>query len=477
MKTHALIVVTVLALHGAATAQKSDQAGKSPAGPAVPPVDIVITEGRAILLGLDEVIVSGIVRGYSVSPDDRYIAVLRMEDPHMEHVIGNPSALRAPFPDPAIEILIWDEANRRMLQPVNLGKGVLSSPRLSWLSDGSAVVVQLDRREDVMRDGRPGKVRTFESVTVNARTGRVIRRSWSPEPGGFMVTAVSPVLPVAVEIAYANGNKYQEGSNWRYDQTIRLTSFDRNGRVNAVKEVELEDRYFGRDWKWSRDGRSLMLQSNTLGNKSTPGQRVVIVFDPVTLEYTETRQGLEVYSPQNLAFDATLVPVPVYFERLDNTSRMVATWLEGDAESFSPRALVCVAPQAARLSPKGGFLHYSRPGALVIRRITIANRQILEQARNAALRTEALRDARQVAKATIIFAMKNDDQMPTAAGARSDLRDYVKDSSILDNFVFTFQGGRLSDVENPATTVLGYTLVEGGRVVAYVDGHVEWEEK
>jgi prepilin-type processing-associated H-X9-DG protein len=50
----------------------------------------------------------------------------------------------------------------------------------------------------------------------------------------------------------------------------------------------------------------------------------------------------------------------------------------------------------------------------------------------------------------------------------------VKNSSILEGFVYTFKGGKLSDVDKPAETVLGYIEGPGGRAVAYLDGHVKW---
>ena len=465
MKTRGLVMIAALALHGAAAAQ-FDQTGENP-------VAVVITKERGLLLGLDDVIVTGVLRGFAVSPDDRYIAVLRMEDPHWERLFADPTAgLQAP--NPIHEILIWDELNRKLTKASDLGKGMLVPKEFQWLSDGSAVVLQTVWDEEVMRDGRPNSVQTFQSVTVNPRTGRATHRKWTPESGGNMQTAVSPVRPVIVEIAYEYGHMVSHGEAWTFVQTLRLTSFDRNGQVNEQKVIKLENRQFPGEWKWSQDGRSLLLQTTTNVGRTAPGQRIVLVVDPMTLEYEETSHGLRTYSPPAKTFDVTLVTEPIAVERGGKSSRRIATWLEGDLESFGPRALVCVAPIPAQLSPRGSFLVYAQANALAVRRITTVDRKTLEEARLAAVRTTLLSNAKQLALGLLMFAADHDGELPYASSFQSDVLPYLMSYDLFEGFVYTCSGGSLNELEDPTYTEFGYILVDGGRVVAYADGRVKF---
>ena len=465
MKTHGFVLIATLALHAAAAAQ-FDQTGESP-------VDVVIAKERGILIGLADVIVTGVLRGFAVSPDDRYIAILRMEDPHWERRFAEPAAgLQAP--NPGHEILIWDELNRRLAYTADLGKGMLVPKEFQWLSDGSAVVLQTVAYEEVIRDGRPSSVQTFRIVTVNPRTGKATHRKWTPESGGNMQTAVSPVRPVIVEIAYDSVHMVSQGEAWTFVQTLRLTSFDRDGTVNAQKIIKLENRQFPGEWKWSQDGLSLLLQTTTNVGRPALSQRIVIVVDSTTLDYVETSQGLETYSPPTRSFDVTLVNEPIAVERGGKSSRRIATWLEGDLESFVPRALVCVAPIPAQLSPSGRFLVYAQPNALVVRRITTLDRQYLEDARLDALLNVKLSNAKLLARGMLKFAADHEGELPYSATFQTDILPYVKRNELFEGFVYTYSGGALNELEDPTYTVLGYILVSGGRVVAYADGRVKF---
>ena len=465
MRMRGLAIIAALALCGAAAAQSLTRDECL--------VDVLSAKERGVLIGLADVIVTGVVRAFAVSPNDRYIAVLRMEDPRLERFYTDPTAgLQAP--NPGHEILIWDELNRKLIKAADLGKGMISPGEFQWLSDGSAVVLQTDRREVVMRDGRPNPVQTFQIVTVNARTGRAKHRSWTPESGGDMQTAVSPVRPVIVEIAYEYGQMTQQGESWIFVQTLSLTSYDRNGTVNAQRTIELRNRGFAGDWQWSKDGTELLLQTRTNASPGAPSRRIVLVVDPMTLAYVETGRGLETYSPPARTSDLTLVTEPIAVERGGKSSRRIATWIEGDLESFGPRALVCVAPVPAQMSPRGRFLVYAQANALVVRRITTVDRRALEKARLAALRTEKLSNAKQLALGILMFAADHDGELPYSGSFQTDVFPYVKTNSLFEGFVYTYSGGALYDLEDPTYTEFGYILVDGGRVVAYADGRVKF---
>ena len=93
----------------------------------------------------------------------------------------------------------------------------------------------------------------------------------------------------------------------------------------------------------------------------------------------------------------------------------------------------------------------------------------------AAKRAAAMSKAKQVALGLIMYSADNDDAIPGDLDLRKDVSPYVRNDSVFDGFVYTFQGGKLSDLKDPANTVLGYTDTPDGRAVAYADGHVVWK--
>ena len=54
---------------------------------------------------------------------------------------------------------------------------------------------------------------------------------------------------------------------------------------------------------------------------------------------------------------------------------------------------------------------------------------------------------------------------------------YLKNDAAVQSFTYVGpDGGPLTGVTSPATTIMGYIAAPGGRAVVYVDGHVKWED-
>ncbi len=73
-----------------------------------------------------------------------------------------------------------------------------------------------------------------------------------------------------------------------------------------------------------------------------------------------------------------------------------------------------------------------------------------------------------------MFASDSDDVLPGQEGWEARVGPYCSDKDLLRRFNYTFKGGNMANIENPASTELGYILGPGGRAVAYCDGHVKW---
>ena len=51
---------------------------------------------------------------------------------------------------------------------------------------------------------------------------------------------------------------------------------------------------------------------------------------------------------------------------------------------------------------------------------------------------------------------------------------YLRSPDALKGFTYLGNGEILTKIQDFAGTVVGYLLIDGGRVVAYADTHVEW---
>jgi hypothetical protein len=123
------------------------------------------------------------------------------------------------------------------------------------------------------------------------------------------------------------------------------------------------------------------------------------------------------------------------------------------------------------------FVAYVVNGTVFTRQVIELDLRQFREARLAALKTEAISKAKQAALAAIMFSADHDNSLPPGLDPMKDLLPYVRNASVLEGFEMVFGGGSLLGVEDPTNTVLGYIQTDYGRAVAYLDGHVKWEEE
>ncbi len=140
-------------------------------------------------------------------------------------------------------------------------------------------------------------------------------------------------------------------------------------------------------------------------------------------------------------------------------------------------------PTSTRLGPVGGevifslrndFVVYQDAGALLIREIKPIDRLLAEKLSFDDLKKKLLNKAKQCGLGFIIYGSDNDDILPGAEGWENKLMPYMKDRNMMRDFNYSFRGGDVSKVVDPANTELGFVVGPGGRAVVYVDGHAKW---
>lgn len=121
---------------------------------------------------------------------------------------------------------------------------------------------------------------------------------------------------------------------------------------------------------------------------------------------------------------------------------------------------------------------YLSQGSLYIRPITEVPRSRFDQELAIWKRSQIMNKAKQAGLAFLMFASDNDDTFPSIKDKwETMLEPYVKDSSDLDGFVYSYPGGPVTDIRSPWSTQLGYMEGSDGRAVVFIDGHVKWVPK
>ncbi len=150
-------------------------------------------------------------------------------------------------------------------------------------------------------------------------------------------------------------------------------------------------------------------------------------------------------------------------------------WLESRARTDRQCALVAADVDGYEVSPASDAVFYTTKRVSFIRPLAKMPKDAALKALEAAEKAKAIQDVKQVGLAMMMYAADYDDEMVTNDGNWTEnVLPYLKDRSLMDGFVYTFEGGDLSKLDNPAETEIGYKIGPGGRAVVYADGHVKW---
>jgi hypothetical protein len=149
-------------------------------------------------------------------------------------------------------------------------------------------------------------------------------------------------------------------------------------------------------------------------------------------------------------------------------------WLASNTKSERQFALVSAEMDQYSLSPASQAVFYTSKGIGMVRPLASMPKDAAMKALEAAERNIAMNHAKQAGLGLMMYAADYDDMLPGAGDITDQVLPYVKNREILDGFFYTFGGGSMADIENPAQTEIGYRTGPNGRAVVYADGHVKW---
>lgn len=392
---------------------------------------------EAIVMSLPDVAAAASVRDMVWTADGSYLVVERSLEPA---TVAPP--LGAPVP-PQTELVAWSRKTRKSKVLMSFDPDRTRIDAIQPMGGSDRILIQA-RVLGATADQPPTRVATL----LSPATGSAVRiGALSEDPPQSAM--VSPQRSFGVIVQRNRG----------LDTTIR--SFGQDGRLGGavslgrvswidfdskgyLSEIRFPDKGQGR-----RQRRRIDLTTGKPGTweDDSPGPAVNAVGD---LEVTEVR-----------VVAGTTIPIPLVRLAMSGGTAEEAGIVSSDGTKPS-------------LSPKGDAVAYIDQGVAMVRTFTRVPRKSFEDALLAEERAKVLSRAKQVGLALMIYANDSDDTYPGAGDVTDLLMPYAKDRSIFDGFTYTYGGGKITDIAEPASTEIGFVTGPGGRAVIYADGHVKW---
>jgi hypothetical protein len=160
----------------------------------------------------------------------------------------------------------------------------------------------------------------------------------------------------------------------------------------------------------------------------------------------------------------------------EETSQQTALlWLESISKSPSPRTVVAWDAFEGRFLKGGDGIIYQSQGALWVTPILSMSKEQYAAMQDAAKRMVVLNNAKQVGLGLLMYAQDYDEKLPNGDGINDKISPYIKNSDVMQGFVYTYGGGALASIQSPSEQELGYVNGPGGQAIIYADGHVKWK--
>lgn len=438
----------------------------------------LLTDKEAIGVMPPEVAVAGGVDMAMWSSDGKYVLARRTGIKMTQEVIKGLLARTLQRPPGEVAITVWDAKTHESKDVWKAAMGAGSIERVNWLPQSSTALAiisvtmpQKTPQEPIQR--RRGILR------INAETGTSKIVLDQPEDYNWDLN-ISPIRPVAilkyskpemVPTKTADGKEGMRVSVW--NQSVSIV---REGGTIS-QPIPLPENVVVQNVAWTATGDPIL---EGIDWPRPPGTKPTVKYLSLdvrtgTIKPTQTPPSALVFKPQGMDGPLHLKRGTTVVKEADSSRTLSTLWLETLTESTQPRALVALDATAGVISPAGDAVLYQSSGTAYVAPLIRMSKQDYAQLVDAAQRTVVLSNAKQLGLAALMYAQDYDENLPGAGGdLNGKLTPYLQNSSLFDGFVYTFGGGPLKDIAEPANTELGYVNGPGGKAVIFADGHVKW---
>lgn len=430
-------------------------------GPALDLLDnLVVTDSKAYALLPPQMLAGGNCKRVSYSPDGRYVLVDRVKPPEakvlQDLLGGNPPA--DGVDTGTSELLAYNIKTGKSTVVLSAPNRGLTFEMTGWFAKSSVAVVS------AMAVG-PTPDRSFSLFVVDAARGTA-RESFRSDSAHVIFSATQPNAAIVEFVKKGDGSFSGQTAIQRLVPDGRLSNpvvlpgslpsvFEEPGGTWACQERLPHGAPKGtvapayRIDFTSATCTQVGAVTKLIANESNPALLVVAGSGPVTIS------GRKTY-----ARAAYITPTPTDDAKPNAEPPIVAVLGTDVKESW--------------LSPNLDSVTYISRGSAFIRPVIELPREAALLAYRAARQNAVMNQGKQCGLGAMMLASDYDDVLPGPEDFSSKVMPYLKDQGMLENFTYTFGGGNLRDIKDPASTELGFVPGPNGRAVVFVDGHVRW---
>ena len=437
----------------------------------MPPTRMVLTQTDAFALLPPELVAAPVVTSLWFSQRGRYVMAARTRVQITAEMVREAQAGQEP-PVGEFSLILWDSRERAAREVWKAPSPGAIAQQVEWLPQTDVALALVGEsqgsgtRQALLRIFPLGG-KTQAIPLIDPSNSATFELNVSPTQPLAILHQITAVSSTGVRPDSANGNLEE-----RRDTLTLIGSSGQPGRSLTLPEntrVVLIN--------WDQNGNPILLLFQP-GPEGTRRVRRWYALDPRTaallplanepppVAFNTDTAGAD--SPDAL-LRVRLVPTSVQAGK--SSQNVSLLWLESVARSEKPRALICGDSTGGRLLPRGAAVVYLSQGAAWAAPLLRLTRKEYQVSLLHAQQVETIGRAKQVGLALMMYAFDNGGALPVGEKWRSQLEPYVKDSKVLEPFIYTNLDGKLNDIKNPAEAELGCMLPPGGRVVVYADGH------
>lgn len=429
----------------------------------------VLTKDKAyVLMAPESTGVAHVTQG-EWSPDGRRVLLFSVNDKSsaetlVKVITSDELDVSSPRPIEA-QISLYDSRSNRATT-ILTRRGISATHiQTAWMGPTEALVA-LEFQTLVPGVSDPDEAVQLEfqvvHVSTNPPSAKTILTTKDTPPFVFG----SPTRPIGFVGTQSEEDEVPGEQALKYTYTTVLSG----GRLGPSVQLRGTRGWLG-DISWDPGGATFV--AKTLELERTPKKRIVARFeryDPMSWQATPVENYAAPEPPgiSTLSLEQTQDKV----EKDIAVEKVEPLWLvpvQGEG-----RGLVAADSDFGKLSPTLDNVLIVSKGVATMRRIAAIPREVFEKVILARKRSETLSRSRMVGAAFMMYASDFDDWLPPPGNIETTIGPYVKNVALLEGFVYTFQGGPIEGMADPAKTQLGFIRGLGGAAVVYLDGHAEW---
>ncbi len=441
--------------------------------------DFVLGAKDAVGATPAEVVCGPQVESMSWSPSGRYLLVSRqvlsLNDQQFVQIVSK-TATPNTIPMPKSEIIIWDNVARKAKTIFSYPGDKLQVSPFGWFAKSDVCVLAITKNSNDVNLAN-------NLVLVTASSGAQRTIPYVPNRDTPVLSLTQDFLAIETDSSIPAPTYYGPGSAATVVGPPPGAGGDvRSAPIPVLRQLSLKFyKPSGGSTNsinlppstvvgciWSQSGVVCCATKERINNKNVSSWYSI---NPTTLAVQKmaTKPVFESKPSQD-----EVIVIDAQQKLKDKSNAKVVVLTQKTAKSGDSVNLTTDGDQGV-LNDQATATAFRFQGAAVVRNIVHIPADVFAELKKAAQKSDLLSDVKQVGLGLIMFGTDNDDKFPSKdSDWQSALDPYLRNSRLLDGFVYTFAGGSMTGIENPASTELGYKEGPGGRAVIYADGHAKW---